>query len=74
MEKETLSSVFPGSILSVTTGNKLVSKEVSTCYRGHILQQAEYQEVPYMFSQETYPRNIVQVEEVRYAYNFIVEL
>jgi hypothetical protein len=27
-----------------------------------------------MFSQETYPRNIVQVEEVRYAYNFIVEL
>jgi hypothetical protein len=29
--------------MSVTAGNKLVSKEVSVCYRGNMLQQAGYQ-------------------------------
>jgi hypothetical protein len=37
-------------------GNKLVSKEVSAFYRGHMLQQAGYQEVLYWSSQEHYLR------------------
>jgi hypothetical protein len=36
----------PVSILSVTAGNKLISKDVNICYGGHISQQAGYQESP----------------------------
>jgi hypothetical protein len=37
---------------------KSVSKEVGACYRGYIIQQAGYQEVPYSLSRENYLRNI----------------
>jgi hypothetical protein len=49
---ETPSSIFSDSTLSVTASNKLVSKEVSACYRRHMLQQAGYQEGPYWLPQE----------------------
>jgi hypothetical protein len=46
------------TISSITTGNKLVSKEVGVYYHGHMLQEAGYQEVPYSLSWEHYLRNI----------------
>jgi hypothetical protein len=47
-EENTACSAFPDSVLSVTAGNRLVSKEINAYYLAHMLQQAGYQEVPYL--------------------------
>jgi hypothetical protein len=52
--KETPSSDFLEFYSCLTSGNKLVSIEVSVCYHRHMLQQAGYKEVPYSLSQEHY--------------------
>jgi hypothetical protein len=39
--------------MSFTAGNKLVSKEVRVCYRGHMLQQVGYQRTSVFVAAET---------------------
>jgi hypothetical protein len=68
--KEAPASAFPESVLYDITGNELLvlSKEVSVCYRGHMLQLAGYQEILYSLSRgTTHEKHIftITIKEVR---------
>jgi hypothetical protein len=61
-------STFSDRILSVTVVNKLVPKDVSICYREHMLQQAGYQRCSALVAARMLPQTHAFRSTSRYFY------